>query len=139
VHRSRTKAFTYLVKRIFKRFDAIIAAIELGLSNSRLEGINAKIRLIQRRGDGLRDLDSLTASIYLCPGGTTTNLPTESRGVARMCDTMSIMETVGHWWNGTWGRLARLDVYLRIQKPQWEVELREGGAEGRSRRWVFDD
>jgi hypothetical protein len=24
------------------------------------------------------------------------------------------------------------------QKPQWEVELREGGAEGRSRRWTFD-
>jgi hypothetical protein len=50
-----------------------------------------------------------------------------------------IMDVVGHWWNGTWGRLARLDVYLRVQKPQWEVELREGGAEGRSQRWVFDD
>jgi hypothetical protein len=30
----------------------LAAAVELGLSNSRLEGINGKIRLIQRRGYG---------------------------------------------------------------------------------------
>jgi len=38
---------------------------ELGLSNSRLEGVNAKIRLIQRRGYGFRNLNALTAAIYL--------------------------------------------------------------------------
>jgi transposase len=75
--RSRIKAFTNLVRRIRKHFDAIIAAIQLGLSNSRLEGINAKIRLIQRRGFGIRDVDSLTAMIYLCLGGVTITLPTE--------------------------------------------------------------
>jgi transposase len=48
--RSRIPAFTNLVRRIEKHSDAIIAAVELGLSNSRLEEINAKIRLIQRRG-----------------------------------------------------------------------------------------
>jgi hypothetical protein len=53
-------------------------------------------------------------------------------------DSLSIMEMVSHWWNGTWGRLARLDVYLRMERPRWEVELREGGAEGRSHRWTFD-
>jgi hypothetical protein len=42
--------------RIEEHFDAIVAAVELGLSNSRLEGINAKIRLIQRRGYGFRNL-----------------------------------------------------------------------------------
>jgi len=52
--RSRIPAFTNLVRRIEKHSDAIIAAVELGLSNSRLEGINAKIRLIQRRGYGFR-------------------------------------------------------------------------------------
>jgi transposase len=41
-----------LVRRIRKHFDAIVAAVQPGLSNSRLEGINAKIRLIQRRGYG---------------------------------------------------------------------------------------
>ncbi len=74
--RSRIPAFTNLVGRIRKHFDAIIAAVQLGLSNSRLEGINAKIRLIQRRGHGIRDLDSLTSMIYLCLGGITINPPT---------------------------------------------------------------
>jgi transposase len=76
--RSRIPAFATLVRRIRKHFDAIVAAIQLGLSNSRLEGINARIRLIQRRGFGIRDLDSLTAMIYLCLGGITITLPTHS-------------------------------------------------------------
>jgi transposase len=33
--------------------------VQLGLSNSRLEGINAKIRLIQRRGFGNANPDNL--------------------------------------------------------------------------------
>jgi transposase len=75
--RSRIRGYRTLVRRIRKHFDAIIAAVQLGLSNSRLEGINAKIRLIQRRGYGYRSLDALTAAIYLCLGGITINLPTE--------------------------------------------------------------
>jgi transposase len=77
--RSRIKAFTNLVRRIRKHFDAIVAAIRLGLSNSRLEGINARVRLIQRRGFGIRDIDSLTAMIYLCLGGITITLPADGR------------------------------------------------------------
>src|SRR5688500_7408447 len=46
------------------------------------------------------------------------------------------MEPVGKWWNGTWGRLARRDVFLRVG-TLWEVEAREGGADGRSRIWRF--
>ena len=61
-----------------KHFEAIIAAIELGLSNSCLEGVNAKIRLIQRRGYGFRNLNALTAAIHLCLGGVTIQLPTET-------------------------------------------------------------
>ncbi len=48
------------------------------------------------------------------------------------------MYTVGHWWNGTWGRLARRDVYLRSGQV-WQVELRVGGADGRIKRWTFDN
>ena len=55
-----------------------MAAVELGLSNSRLEGINAKIRLIQRRRFGFRNLDALTAAIYLCLGAITLSLPTQT-------------------------------------------------------------
>jgi hypothetical protein len=71
-------AFGNLVRRIEKHAEAIDAAVELGLSNSRLEGIDAKIRLIQRRGYGFRNLDALTAAIYLCLGGVTLQLPTET-------------------------------------------------------------
>jgi transposase len=73
--RSRIAAYATLVRRIRKHFDAIVAAVQLGLSNSRLEGINAKIRLIQRRGYGHANLDNLTAMIYLYLGGITITLP----------------------------------------------------------------
>jgi transposase len=75
--RSRIPAYTTLVARIRKHFDAVVAARTLGLSNSRLEGINAKIRVIQRRGYGHPTPESLTAMIYLCLGGITINLPTQ--------------------------------------------------------------
>jgi transposase len=74
---SRIPAYRILAARLRKHFDAIIAAVQLGLSNSRLEGINSKIRVIQRRGYGFRDVDSLTAMIYLCIGGITITLPTQ--------------------------------------------------------------
>lgn len=75
--RSQIPTYQALARRLRKHFDAITAAVQLGLSNSRLEGINAKIRLIQKRGYGFRNLDSLTAMIYLCLGGIKIELPTE--------------------------------------------------------------
>jgi transposase len=74
--RSRLPAFRNLAKTVRTNFDGICAAVELGLSNSRLEGINAKIRLIQRRGYGYHSVDALAASIYLCLGKITIRLPT---------------------------------------------------------------
>ena len=47
------------------------------------------------------------------------------------------MEQVARWWNGSYGRLSRRDVFLR-RGTVWEVEAREGGAEGRSRVFRFD-
>lgn len=75
--RSRITAFQNLAKTIRNHFDGICAAAEEGLSNSRLEGINSKIRLIQRRGYGYHSLEALAASIYLCLGGITVKLPTQ--------------------------------------------------------------
>lgn len=43
---------------------------------------------------------------------------------------------VGKWWNGRWGRLARRDIRLSVR---WEVEALSGGADGRAKRWEFDD
>ena len=74
--RSRIPAMVNLSRQIQRNFDGIIAAVELGLSNARLEGINAKIRLIQRRGYGYHSVDALAASIYLCLAGITIRLPT---------------------------------------------------------------
>ena len=52
---------------------------------------------------------------------------------------MQVMERRKHWWNGTWGRLARRDVYLYEDAGKWWVEAREGGAEGRSRWYDYPD
>ena len=76
--RSRLRPYRTLVKRIRLHFDGIVAAVEWGLSNSRLEGINSKIRLINRRAHGHHHTQSLTAMIHLCLGGITIPLPTES-------------------------------------------------------------
>jgi transposase len=68
-----------LIRRLRRHRDGILNAIHLQLSNSLLEGINAGIRLIQRRAHGYADLNNLIEMIYLCHGGTTTPLPTETR------------------------------------------------------------
>jgi transposase len=75
--RSRLKPFINLARQIRRHFNGIIAAVEHQLSNSRLEGINAKIRLINKRGFGHPNGDHLTAMIHLCLGGITPLLPTE--------------------------------------------------------------
>ena len=77
--RSRLKPFLNLARQIRRHFDGIVAAVEHGLSNSRLEGINAKIRLINKRGYGHPKATHLAAMIHLCLGGITIALPTERR------------------------------------------------------------
>jgi hypothetical protein len=53
----------------------ILAAIRLGLSNGRLEGLNSKIRLISHRSYGFRSADALIAVVYLCCTGIDIELP----------------------------------------------------------------
>ena len=67
-----------LARQIRRHFDGIVNAVEIGISNSRLEGINAKIRLINRRGYGHPKAENLAAMIHLCLGGITIPLPTET-------------------------------------------------------------
>jgi transposase len=74
--RSRIPAFVALGKRLDIYFDAVIAAVELGLSNALIEGINAKIRLINARGYGHHSAQTLTSMIYLTLGGIHPQLPT---------------------------------------------------------------
>jgi len=50
--RCRIPAFVALARTIVAQRERILAAVELGLSNSKLEGLNSKIRLINHRGYG---------------------------------------------------------------------------------------
>lgn len=74
--RCRIPAFVTLSRTIRANRERILAAIELGLSNSKLEGLNSKIRLINHRGYGHHSAAALIAMIYLCCGGITVELPT---------------------------------------------------------------
>lgn len=74
--RSKIPAYQTLVKRIRKHFTGIVNAVTWGLSNSRVEGVNAKIRLINNRAHGHHTADALIATTYLTLGGITIPLPT---------------------------------------------------------------
>ena len=76
--RSRINAFVALGKRLEVYFEAVLAAVELGLSNALIEGINAKIRLINARGYGHHSAQTLTSMIYLTLGGLHPKLPTRT-------------------------------------------------------------
>jgi transposase len=75
--RCRIPAFVKLSRTIRANRDRVLAAVELGLSNSKLEGLNSKIRLINHRGYGHHSAAALISMIYLCCGGITVQLPTE--------------------------------------------------------------
>jgi transposase len=73
--RSRIPGFVALAKTVRANRGRILAAVELGLSNSKLEGLNSKVRLINHRGYGHHSAAALIAMIYLCAGGITIELP----------------------------------------------------------------
>lgn len=55
--------------------EGILAAVEHGPSNSKLEGPNSKIRLSNLRGHGHHLTAAVIAMIYLCCDGITVELP----------------------------------------------------------------
>jgi transposase len=73
--RSRIPAFVKPLEDIREHHDGILAAVELGLSNSKLEGLNSKIRLSNHRGYGHHSPAAVIAMIYLCCGGISVQLP----------------------------------------------------------------
>lgn len=52
-------------KKVRRRRDDIIAAVELGISNGRVEAINNKIKVAVRMGYGFRNTDNLVALLML--------------------------------------------------------------------------
>jgi transposase len=73
--RSRLKPFVKLARTIRKHKAGVLAAIELGLSNGRLEALNSKVRLLSHRAYGFHSGNALIAMIYLCCGGIQIALP----------------------------------------------------------------
>ncbi len=73
--RSKLAPFVKLARTIRKHREGILAAVRLGLSNGRLEGLNSKIRLISHRSFGFHSPGPLIATIYLCCGGVEVGLP----------------------------------------------------------------
>lgn len=75
--RSRLEPFVKLGRTIAEHRDGILAAISLGLSNGRVEGRNAGIRLIVRRAWGLHSAQAVAALVMLNYGPITLTLPHE--------------------------------------------------------------
>jgi len=73
--RSRLKPFVKLARTIRKHKQGVLAAIEIGLSNGRLEALNSKVRLLSHRAYGFHSANALIAMIYLCCGGIQIALP----------------------------------------------------------------
>lgn len=73
--RSKLKPFVRLARTIREHRDGVIAAVRLGLSNGRLEGLNSKVRLISHRSFGFHSAAPLIALVYLCCGGIEIDLP----------------------------------------------------------------
>jgi len=74
--RSKLPPFVKLARTLRQHKAGVLAAIELGLSNSRLEALNSKVRLISHRSYGFHTAEPLIALIYLCCGAISVQLPT---------------------------------------------------------------
>ncbi len=73
---SELPSFRRLARMLDRHRTGVLNAIEHGLSNSRLEALNAHIRLINHRSYGFHSPKPLIALIHLCRGHITIPLPT---------------------------------------------------------------
>lgn len=73
--RSKLRPFVKLARKLRRHREGILAAIRLGLSNGRLEGLNSRVRLISHRSFGFHGAEPLMALVYLCCGGVTVAAP----------------------------------------------------------------
>lgn len=73
--RSRIAALVKLGRTLRKHRDGILAAVQTGLSNGRMEGINNKIGVLKHRSFGLHSAPALIALVYLCCAHVPVDLP----------------------------------------------------------------
>ena len=75
--RSRLKPFVKAARTMRHRRDLILNAVEHGISNGRVEGLNTKVRLIIRRAYGFHTADAALALVMLGAGPINLQLPHE--------------------------------------------------------------
>lgn len=68
-------------KKVRRRRDDVVAAVELGIGNERVEAVNNKIKVTARMGYGYRNIDNLVALLMLRCSDVRPELPGR-RGVA---------------------------------------------------------
>ncbi len=73
--RSRLAPFVILGRTIRAHLDEILATIRLGLNNARVEGLNNRVRLINRRAFGFHSAQAVAALVLLCCGPVHLRLP----------------------------------------------------------------
>ena len=79
VQRSRLEPFIKAGRTIRRHRDGILAAIRLGLTNARLEGLNQRVRLIMRPAFGFHSARAALALVMLSAGPINLTLPWETR------------------------------------------------------------
>lgn len=75
--RCRLQPFVRAARTMRHRRDLILNAIEHGISNGRVEGLNTKVRLIVRRAYGFHTADAALALVMLAAGPINLQLPHE--------------------------------------------------------------
>lgn len=73
--RSRLDPFKKLGATLRRYREGILAAVRLGLSNSKLEGLNSRLALVNHRASGFHSVKAFIAMAMLCVGGFTPILP----------------------------------------------------------------
>ena len=75
--RSRLTPFVRCARTMRQRRDLILNALEHGISNGRVEGLNTKVRLLVRRAYGFHSADAALALVMLAAGPINLQLPHE--------------------------------------------------------------
>ncbi len=75
--RSRLEPFVRCARTMRERRDLILNAVEHGISNGRVEGLNTKVRLLVRRAYGFHSADAALALVMLAAGPIDLKLPHE--------------------------------------------------------------
>src|SRR5207302_3748547 len=75
--RSRLAPFVKVARTMRERRELLLNAVEHGISNGRVEGLNTKVRLLIRQAYGFHSADAALALVMLAAGPIELTLPHE--------------------------------------------------------------